>query len=965
MAQPIWQTPAGSLGVIPELQTYTNSVVATDPDSNAVSYRVIAGVLPAGIQFLSTGSLLGIPTVVNEDVTSRFTVRATAGTRIADRTFSITVSGNNVPVWVTPAGTIGNFYTNDEINFKFEWEDNDPGDAVVITLVSGTLPGGLILSPTGLLTGHIQPTANASFLPGQGNSPYDTIPYDLFTAPGGGEITTYEFSLEITDGKVSNLRTFNMTVYPRGILRADTTLITADNTFVTADETPSIAPFLVNTMPSNLGTYRSDNYYAYRFIGENYSNYPINYAISVNSGYGLPPGLYLDTKSGWYYGYIPDQGATEVTYSFNIVVYQSYFEGTPIICTNTTLGTNAITCDSTVQIETGQPLIFAGTGFGGITASPLQVYYVDTVLSDTEFTVSLLPGSGIPVVLSASSGSMTANLIVASEPYPFTLSLTGAVDAEVTWITDSDLGTINNGSTSLLKIEAVNRGGRTLAYRLKSGAYNLLPQGLELLPSGDIAGRVSFDTFSLDLGATTFDQSFAINRNVSTLGTTFDSVYEFTVNAYAPELVTPIYKVKSVTVVNGGTGFNSFTPPILTFSTPIGATAVIAQVSVVNISGGAIASVDILDPGDGYTMANPATLTVTEGFGGSGAEFEVVMELSGSRDVVSVFKTFTVRVLRKYDVPCQNLLINALPPQNDRVMIAGLLSNTEIFRPEWIYRPTDPNFGVAKNVSYAHAFGLLPAAMEAYVSSLYLNHYWKNLVLGEIKTARALDADGNVVYEVVYSQIVDNLVNNQGESVGKIVNLPYPITLPDDTSTQQVYPNSLDNMRDQVIDVVGQISNNVPMPLWMVSKQSDGSVLGYTPAWVLAYTLPGRSNEIVYYFNQLFTGSLNTVDFKVDRYVLDSSLSHNWNPTGTYISGNNADPVNDIVVGPGIWDPHPATMTTFDLSSGNETVFDQDSLQFIDPVDTYSVFDPDTGTLLPVTDEYDKYLVFPKTNILV
>jgi hypothetical protein len=37
-----------------------------------------------------------------------------------------------------------------------------------------------------------------------------------------------------------------------------------------------------------------------------------------------------------------------------------------------------------------------------------------------------------------------------------------------------------------------------------------------------------------------------------------------------------------------------------------------------------------------------------------------------------------------------------------------------------------------------------------------------------------------------------------------------------------------------------------------------------------------------------------------------------------------------------------------------ETVFDSNSLKLIEPVDMY---DP--------TDTYDKYLVFPKTNILV
>jgi hypothetical protein len=162
------------------------------------------------------------------------------------------------------------------------------------------------------------------------------------------------------------------------------------------------------------------------------------------------------------------------------------------------------------------------------------------------------------------------------------------------------------------------------------------------------------------------------------------------------------------------------------------------------------------------------------------------------------------------------------------------------------------------------------------VASLYLNHYWKNLILGSIETAQALDAAGNIIYEVVYSKIVDNLVNTTGESVSKIVNLPYAITDPADGSTEitQVYPNSLVNMRDQVIDVVGQISSK--LPLWMTSKQTNGRVLGFTPAWVICYAEPGRSKQIAYYISEYFVQQLNSVDFKVDRYVLDRTLSRNW-----------------------------------------------------------------------------------------
>ena len=34
--------------------------------------------------------------------------------------------------------------------------------------------------------------------------------------------------------------------------------------------------------------------------------------------------------------------------------------------------------------------------------------------------------------------------------------------------------------------------------------------------------------------------------------------------------------------------------------------------------------------------------------------------------------------------------------------------------------------------------------------------YWKDLTLGAVETAQATDADGNVIYEVVYSKVIDN-----------------------------------------------------------------------------------------------------------------------------------------------------------------------------------------------------------------
>lgn len=937
-------------------------------------YRMIAGTLPAGIQCSATGliagvpqavsSLQGVPTEVNADITSKFTLRVytekivdgvEVPDRISDRTFSLTVTGNDVPEFVTPAGAfaenntatfigsingttlnvssvssgvialgmslkgtgiqvgttivgfvngsgttgtytvsisqnitstvingvVGEYYDGDRVELQIEYTATDSNESVLIRRIAGELPPGLTISSTGLISGYIAPSPNEDETPGYDLTPIGTVPYDFISAAVS---RNYQFTLEITDGKSSNIRTFTIFVYNREDLVADDTYITADSVFVTSDETPERAPFLLNYSPSDLGTVRSDNYYAYRFVGQDYDQDELEYILSVNEGFGLPPGLSLDPSSGWYYGFIPDQGVTELTYSFNIQV-----RAVPLVCTATTAGTNIITCNSAVRSDfyVGAEVTFEGTTFGGISTN--TTYYVVAIPSITTFQISTTI-AGSPITLTTATGSMKAVPvdIPKSQQYPFTLTITGDIDAEVTWLTDADLGTIENGETSLLQIEATNRGGRELSYRLKSGAFNELPQGLTLLPTGEIAGRVTFNTFAIDLGATTFDATQSNITGVSE--TTWDSSFTFTVNAYAEDTEQILYEVSEIIVENGGTGFSS--APSIEFNTPIGASAQQAQGNV-TVSSGSITAVEITDRGAGYT--EPATYTLIGA--GSGEDLTVVMQPTGVRDIISVFKTFTVRVVRTYNKPYQNLFVLAMPPQNDRVLLQQLLTNQNIFVPDYIFRPDDPNFGLSDRVKYQHAFGLDPELFETYVQSLYLNHYWKNLVLGEVSTAQARDPiTGEVIYEVVYSKIIDNLLNSAGQSVNKIVTLPYSIIDPADGSTQinSVYPNSLINMRDQVIDVVGQVSTK--LPLWMTSKQADGRILGFTPAWVICYTKPNRSRQIAYYIDQYFGQQLNRIDFKVDRYELDSTLSRNWDAA-----------TQD-------WTPQPS-LTTFDRFS--------------------------------------------------
>ena len=844
MAQPVWSTPAGSLGTIPEGVFYSTPLVAVDPeDEDTVFFQLIAGSLPAGMQIQQTGVLAGVPKAtitvqgvpeeVSRDVESKFAIRAytrigTQINRLADRTFTITVTGQDAPTWITPAGQIAQLFDGSLVTgIQLQYTDTDPGDTVTVRLVSGTLPTGLTLSDTGLISGFT-----------------DKLP---------GYFQNSTFTLEVTDGRVggASTRTFSIFVWSRDALSADNIDITADNTFITADGSPQRVPILLNPQGS-IGTVRNDNFFAYKFNGLDLDGDQFTYELEFDPGDSTDlPGLTLDPNSGWLYGYIPPLGLTDFTYDFSVIVRK--------------------------------------------------------LLSPD----------------------------VRSDPYDYSLTIIGPIDTDITWLTPADLGTIDNGATSTLYVEAINSAGIALQYRLVSGSNSSLPQGLALLSTGEIAGRVSFDTFALDLGATTFDSGT----------TTFDVKFTFTVNAYS---------------VNG---------------------------------------------------------------------------------LVSVNRTFSITVIREYNEPYENLYIQAMPPQSDRDVITDLLQNSEIFPTDLIYRPTDPNFGVARNVVYYHAFGLRAATLEDYVESLDINHYWKNLTLGAIEVAQARDSSGTVIYEVIYSRIIDDLVNAQGDSVGKQVTLPYPINEDDSTEIATVYPNSLINMRDQVIDTVGQISN--VLPLWMTSAQGSGEVLGFTPAWVIAYAKPGRGQQIAYYIGQDFASQLNVIDFEVDRYELDRLLSHNWDPATdawvptpaettfdisdhyqlpepndssfVFVGGINyrgvettstgvviypgdeililgsqvggSAPRNNITIRVNTVDEFGTIISAFATGTaplfsagdiyynvagtnitgtgtgatwdiqvvpGEQTVFDGNSLKFIAPVDMYSN-----------TQVYDKYLVFPRRNILV
>ena len=175
-------------------------------------------------------------------------------------------------------------------------------------------------------------------------------------------------------------------------------------------------------------------------------------------------------------------------------------------------------------------------------------------------------------------------------------------------------------------------------------------------------------------------------------------------------------------------------------------------------------------------------------------------------------------------------------------------------------------------------YGVRSSNISAYINAIQQNFYNKQFVLGPLKTAIARDTDNNILYEVVYSEIVDDLINSKGESVSKEVVWPTIVRLGETenfVATDELYV-TFGNMQQELKETLTVSSNDSILPEWMTSQQSDGGTLGFVKAWVICYTLPGFSSTVKANIENNWQYSLNQIDFSVDRFNVDKSATYNF-----------------------------------------------------------------------------------------
>lgn len=521
-----WVTPIGSLGIIVERITLDIPISAIS-NVGAVTYQLIAGKLPRGLR-LQGNAIKGSPTEVRRFTVSRFVIRADDGVDIEDRTFSLSVDGSDVPTWTTSEGFLNvgdndNYFVLDNayVNFQLEADDTDlnAGDTLEYYLVpqGGSLPPGLTLSTTGVISGFTDPVFAVDYLEtptgAYDTNGFDITPLDVSQARSNGfdtylyDVTTYDYNepsrsprrlsrfyafiVAVTDGLNEVRRVFKIWVVTEEFLQADNSIMQVDTNLFQADNTGDRLPIWITE--SDLGRYRANNYvtiYLDVYDPPSLTGTISYFLLPTNpdgSNSTLPPGMLLDTITGEIAGKVPYQAAVTKTYQFTM---------------------QAVNFPITLADEN---YTLAGNWSSTVT------YYVTDAVRYNGF---------IYVCLQQNRNVLPANgafwsLGVGTSEKTFTVDIIGEIESAIEWISDQDRGTIKPNQSSTLKVEARSLlyGGK-VAYELVSGT---LPPGLSLLSTGIIQGKVKQFADSSGLGLTRFFDRDPLLIDSLTFDTTFDS----------------------------------------------------------------------------------------------------------------------------------------------------------------------------------------------------------------------------------------------------------------------------------------------------------------------------------------------------------------------------------------------------------------------------------------------------------
>jgi len=868
-----------------------------------------------------------------------------AGAAVADRTFSMTIVGSNPPK-ILKFDPLGTYFDGQYVDIDITALDLDIEDTITWSLSAGQLPDGVTLDKhTGKISGFIRPYYVTDAVRTEINNlgfddeQFDGRTYDNdaptvttypILSPSTDIYSNYQFTITVSDGNKENAKSYNLRVISSSDIKVSSDQISVDDNTFTVDSKVTYSP-LMKTEIGEIGPVLHDNNFMYKFDAIDYNGDTIEYFEdnSSETGFdnsfdgaaydigsiGLPTSardgfdLTLDADTGWIQGTIPVLPDLETTYKFNIRARKK-----DVLATNPATGEQTYYKSRRKQF---QLTISGQESVGVVWDTPANLGSMDNgAVSELEISATAQTSNTIYYELLDGSHSRL--------PQGLKLLDNGLLIGRTTFSTfECDAGTTTFDKKNFYISETTI--DRTYSFTVRAYDVNIktptiISHTITNITSAGVA-TVTSDTY-------TKGQIF----NITAMGTTVTGfpIGTYYVIPYIDNSGSPYYteRVTGTSIMLASTYANAMAQPPVPISgvstSAIASSTVLVtpNITFINTDGVATVTYNTYLRGQAFHVTS-RTLGTAVGF--AVGTYYVIDDVTGTRitlassyinamnntpistvtasgtitassviiksiyHTVNTTKTFTLALKKAFVKPYENLYIAARLPKADRLSLSSYLEDTAIIPTANLYRPEDSNFGLAKDLRLLMANGVNPASAADYVGVISKAHYNKQLYFGKAKTARVLNNDNSVRYEIVYLDVLDDLQNSEGINVTPAIDvtdnkIPFSADMDSiDVATtvttdgvNSLYPNNLANMRRFITRTLGQV--NKALPDWMTDMQEDGRVLGFTTGCVLAYVVPGTAKKIAYRLNNSDL-NFNNLHVVADRYVWDNNLTRNYNKT--------------------------------------------------------------------------------------
>ena len=840
-----WNTPQGSLGTINERDRQRITLTVSSA-VGPVSYEIISGSLPRGLR-LEGNEILGTPLEVSKNTTSTFVVRATDSVSKKDRTFSLTVSGADSPYWVTntgllPVGPNSTFFVldNDKVDFQLVALDPDipAGDTIeyYIPYNGGELPPGLSLSKTGRITGFTDPIFSLDYNLANGNydlSLYDNAPYDLGIRPTNG-----------WDSFLYDEQSYDF--------------------------------YTQSNFPRRLTRYYQFTVVASDGILEDHRNFQI-YIVSED---------YLRSDN------------TVMQIGTGIFRADNTYVRNPIWITENDLGYRRANNHVTVYLDVYNPPTWPGViSFRQEIINP-QFYgkLLDTVRDtdsylDVQISVDAKGNYAVP---------KKGQYIAFAEIYNFTDSTLGTY-----YVTNVENISISN-HTYRIHIEPSMSSKVTKGAEVIFGTQSIIPAGLTLDSiTGELTGRIGYQpavtkTYTFTVTATSYDvnnnakastpKTFTL-RILGEIESGIKWVSDRNLGSISPNKASQIH-IDAISQLRGGTVIfdvvSGHLPPGLTLLNTGYIIGKVNQTGTVTSPG-----ITRFYNWDGSSAKDFTTTTYDSALTSFDRVYTFVISAKDIFNYAESSKTFQITVSSTADITYSNLSLKVHQKKEKRMSWYSFISDTTVFDPELVYRYGDPEFGIQKELKMLAYAGIESVSAVNFVQAIAKNHSRKRFTFGDVKKAVAKnEITQEVMYEVVYVEIVDPLLTKNGKTISEVVELPNNINhkvfvntdkisvdtdnfLVSDSDLQKIYSSSIKNMRKRIREL--GLRDRTYLPLWMRSIQVDSYVEpGFVSAIPICYCRPETASDDLNPADQIILNikkngfDFKTIDFEADRYLIDS-----------------------------------------------------------------------------------------------